>query len=722
MEKLRSKTFKRMFLSYVTMIVLCFMTYSVVVIHEAVVLKREQAEQYYELKGRDVIQMMDGQVMTARKILANVNGMTILNQLYRSIQSNETVDSYVLYQLMQEIRQQKTGTGAGLAEISSVTCLLDHYDRAYTSEDVIRLEKAFELPELSTPFLFSGSLNELTGLQCAHLNFSKEYLIYGDVYRYRSGAKRGLVCVLFDLGQIENKMDSYLGEGEGYRLFYDGQEIFSGGVEETSHLTRAVSSMDPRISVEIFGAPRRFHLELDAVLSVAMGAGIIASILFLFLAFFYSNRFYAPISRIWQMIGLEKEEEDGFSELAAGVESLMGERDGYRNEILTISPYAKTGMIHSLLSGEAEDGQLYQKDILSLENMFFIVAVINLFCEEKDGTGKERMKRCRDQIRAYVQELSSRPGEKNRYICFERDRTNLYLVINTDHGEGAEELVYEVYQGLWKRMKDPLVSITMGVDEVKEQIGDLPASCQNAMTALNRILLEGRGCVYFYEENDSSNNYYFPREVTRQLAEEMSQGNLDKLTEFLEDLKQKNMMDLDVSNRGLELLLDDLYVSTVKAVRRVNRSFGLGIHVEKLPPYLTFEEVEEYYRHVYEIVIEEVEKNRPKEMEPGKHDQEIFQYVDENFSDPDISLAAIGERFAVSTKYITSLFKQRVGITYLQYVQERRIAQAVHQLRHTEESLEEIAKKSGYTNMLTFRRNFKAIMGMNPSDFERQTL
>ena len=88
-----------------------------------------------------------------------------------------------------------------------------------------------------------------------------------------------------------------------------------------------------------------------------------------------------------------------------------------------------------------------------------------------------------------------------------------------------------------------------------------------------------------------------------------------------------------------------------------------------------------------------------------------------NFSDPNISLTAIGEHFKVSTKYITMLFKQTTGITYLQYVQERRIALAVHELRHTDASFEEIARRSGYSNMLTFRRNFKSIMGMNPIVF-----
>ncbi len=726
MGKLRSKTFKRMFLSYVTMIVLCFIAYSVVVIHEAVVLKREQAEQYYILKGQEAVHQLDRKILTAQQILTNVNGMSYLNQLYRSTFTGKSVDSYILYQVMQDMRQQKTGTAALHPEISSVVCLLNGYNRVYTSEDVIRLDQEFSLKkteEMEMPYLSVGNLNTLTGVYSDNLTFTKEFLIYGDVYHYRSEVPRGLVYVLFDEKQIRKEMDSYLSLQEGWKILYHGEELLRGGIEESSYTVRTPSVLDPRFSIEILGDSSRFRLESDSVWSVAMGAGIIVSILFLCLAFFYSNFFYEQLSRIWKMIGLEKEQEDGFQELANGIEQLMGERDGYRNEILTISPYAETGMIHSLLSGELDDGKLgrlYRKDILSVKNMFFIISVIHLAYETGDGGGIERMRQCRNIVRAYVHELGNREKEENRYLCFERDKSNFYLVINTNQGEDAEELIYHFYQELTEWIGQENVSITMAVDEVKEQIGDLPLSCQNAMTALNRIFLEGRGGVYFYEENEEANGYYFPKEVTRQLTEDLSQERMDHLIDFLADLKMKNMEQIDISNRGIEMLLDDLYVSTVKAVQRINSTFGLEIRVEKLPLYLTFDEVEEYYRHVYEIVIEQVRKNRSKAMEHGTHDTEIIEYVNQNFMNPEISLTTIGEHFSVSTRYITALFKQNVGITYLQYVQERRIAFAVHQMRHTQESLEEIAKESGYSNMLTFRRNFKSIMGMNPSDFERQ--
>lgn len=721
MGKLRNKTFQRMFLSYVTMIVLCFCAYSAVVIHETAVLKREKAVQYYEQKSSEILHEIDSQIVTAQSILANINGMASMNQLYHSVKLGDSVDSYVLYQVMQDIRGQKTG--AGTQEIYSVVCLLDGYDRVYTSEGVIRLEYPFMLNDKKGSYLSEGSLNQLTGQNSSDLTFTKDFLIYVDDYRYRSGTPRGRICVLFDRSRFSRIVASYLEEGDGWKISFDGKTLLEGGKQETSRQIRAVSVIDSRMSLEILEDRSRFRLEPASILSLAMCMGVAVSILFVGLALFYANRFYAPIERIWKMIGKDRDEQDdGFQELAAGVENLMAERDGYRNEVLTISPYAETGMIHSLLSGEMDAGKLgrlYRKDILSPENMFFIVAVINLYYEGKDKAVGERMRQAKEIIRACVKNQGKQQREKDRYICFERDAADLYLVINTDHGEDAEETIYQFYQNISKSLGNEDFSVTIGVDEIKEQIGDLPRSCQNAVTALNRILLEGRGGVYFYEENDS-NAYYFPKEVTRQLAENLSEERLDCLKGFLDDLKQKNMVELDISNRGIELLLDDLYVSTVKAVWRVNSTFGLGIHVEKLPPYLTFDEVEEYYCHVYEIVIDEVRANRPEEIEPGAHDREIIAYVDQNFSDPNISLTAIGEHFKVSTKYITMLFKQTTGITYLQYVQERRIALAVHELRHTDASFEEIARRSGYSNMLTFRRNFKSIMGMNPSDFPRQ--
>ena len=63
--------------------------------------------------------------------------------------------------------------------------------------------------------------------------------------------------------------------------------------------------------------------------------------------------------------------------------------------------------------------------------------------------------------------------------------------------------------------------------------------------------------------------------------------------------------------------------------------------------------------------------------------------------------------------------KEVYGKTFLQCVRDLQIQHAVHLLQTTENTLEEIALQCGFTNLLTFRRNFKAVMGMNPSDYRK---
>ena len=98
-------------------------------------------------------------------------------------------------------------------------------------------------------------------------------------------------------------------------------------------------------------------------------------------------------------------------------------------------------------------------------------------------------------------------------------------------------------------------------------------------------------------------------------------------------------------------------------------------------------------------------------------DIELIEYINQNDKDPNLSLTQITEHFSVSSKYVTVLFKKQFGMTYLKYVQERRISHAIDLLKNSSSPLEKIAEECGYTNMLTFRRNFKAIMACNPSDF-----
>ena len=242
----------------------------------------------------------------------------------------------------------------------------------------------------------------------------------------------------------------------------------------------------------------------------------------------------------------------------------------------------------------------------------------------------------------------------------------------------------------------------------------------HSKAALRGMLTGGRGSIYFYEEDDRT-DYYFPTDAVRILAKMIKEKNQEGLETFLDTLADKNTKERDLSLTAIGLLEDELYMSTVKAVRTAATMFTLSIQIAKPGTAMTFEELKEYYSQVYGTVLQQIPEKPEEECGPGQTEQEIFQYVDEHYTDEDISLTDITERFHVSNKYVSYVFKRQFGITYLQYVQEKRIAYAVRLLKTTDDTLEKIASACGYSNLLTFRRNFKAIMNVNPSDFPRES-
>ena len=86
---------------------------------------------------------------------------------------------------------------------------------------------------------------------------------------------------------------------------------------------------------------------------------------------------------------------------------------------------------------------------------------------------------------------------------------------------------------------------------------------------------------------------------------------------------------------------------------------------------------------------------------------------------PDLSLTSAADHFGVSGKLVGTVCRNRFGKTFLQYVRDCQIQKATELLQTTDLSLEEIAEQCGFTNLLTFRRNFKATMGINPSDYRK---
>lgn len=95
----------------------------------------------------------------------------------------------------------------------------------------------------------------------------------------------------------------------------------------------------------------------------------------------------------------------------------------------------------------------------------------------------------------------------------------------------------------------------------------------------------------------------------------------------------------------------------------------------------------------------------------------IKKYIDENFTDPSISLDEIGNKYSYNKKYISTVFKSKTGVGISQYLATLRIQYACALIEQGFTSVKDIAFLCGYNDALYFSKVFKTKMGLSPKEY-----
>ncbi len=95
----------------------------------------------------------------------------------------------------------------------------------------------------------------------------------------------------------------------------------------------------------------------------------------------------------------------------------------------------------------------------------------------------------------------------------------------------------------------------------------------------------------------------------------------------------------------------------------------------------------------------------------------IYSYVDSNYASPLLSLSSIAENLAFSPSYLTRYFKEKTGVSLMQYIDRRRFEESKHLLAATNLPIKAIVERVGYTDEANFSRKFKKHEGITPTQY-----
>ena len=100
----------------------------------------------------------------------------------------------------------------------------------------------------------------------------------------------------------------------------------------------------------------------------------------------------------------------------------------------------------------------------------------------------------------------------------------------------------------------------------------------------------------------------------------------------------------------------------------------------------------------------------------------VLKITEERFTDPKLTMNSIATELFYNPKYLSHIFKDKMGVSYSDYLCELRIKQAIFLFKHGIDSVKNVALLSGFADPLYFSTVFKKTTGMSPSEYKKSKL
>lgn len=93
------------------------------------------------------------------------------------------------------------------------------------------------------------------------------------------------------------------------------------------------------------------------------------------------------------------------------------------------------------------------------------------------------------------------------------------------------------------------------------------------------------------------------------------------------------------------------------------------------------------------------------------------KYIDENFTQYDLSLDLVARNLHITSPYLCRLIKQQTGMNYKEYLTRLRMAEAKRLLKNKNASIADVCRQTGYSNVSHFIKTFQKYEGITPAKY-----
>lgn len=269
------------------------------------------------------------------------------------------------------------------------------------------------------------------------------------------------------------------------------------------------------------------------------------------------------------------------------------------------------------------------------------------------------------------------------------------------------------------------VSLVLSVGGPVYDYTSVRKSFDEALEALNyKLLLKDRRIIWHHRISKNTQYYYYPLDSEMRLVSCVKERNLKMIDSIIEKIYSENFSKRNISAAMAKYLISDMNYTLVKIIESLKHEYYYEIQdiegeLLQIDSYNDVDIIFTFFHDMYRQICGAI-KNCKNSNKTAKNIESIVKYVEDNYMDQDLNMAAVADRFNLSGSYLSRVFKEHTGETFSCYIERIRINSACNLLL-SNDNIESISKMVGYNSINAFRKTFKKMLGMTPSEYRSKS-
>lgn len=201
----------------------------------------------------------------------------------------------------------------------------------------------------------------------------------------------------------------------------------------------------------------------------------------------------------------------------------------------------------------------------------------------------------------------------------------------------------------------------------------------------------------------------------RRLENYLKVGDISDIDLFIDDFFDSIDANAMESKIFRQYIMMDAFFCTAEFVESLgeNRNVIPKFDIEELME--SNEKTREYFKKIIEAALNV--RNMISSNKYGDVVHAVLEYVENNYSDEELSLNDIAAHVNFSPNHLSMVFSQEQGEPLIKYITDYRIQKAKEMLRCTSKKTNTIAIEVGYKDPHYFSSLFKKATGMTPTQY-----